>query len=199
MSYLIEIDTSVIEEDPPEGHPVVPLEAVGDDFSLPRAFSLRYQPRGDEPGWHMQIEVHHGAPRVRRLVFEASDDGREIRSRDLRDVRVEDMLELAAKNAAFRREVDPDGQERMVRQMIDLTSGASLGAVRAARRGARRKLTPDMLTEVARVYRENIDDKPTQAVADHYDVEPRTARLYVQRARASGKLGDAIRGKAGEQ
>jgi hypothetical protein len=46
--------------------------------------------------------------------------------------------------------------------------------------------------------RANVSDKPTEAVAEHFD-KGHTAALYIKRARERGFLGPAIKGKAGEQ
>jgi hypothetical protein len=75
-------------------------------------------------------------------------------------------------------------------------------AARAARdaRAARRvKITDALLREVATVYRANVNDKPTEAVAEHFGRQHRTATHYIKRARERGFLGSAIKGKAGEQ
>jgi hypothetical protein len=65
----------------------------------------------------------------------------------------------------------------------------------------RRPITPDRLTEVARVYRDALADgrHPTQAVADELHISDAYARKLVSRARDEGSLGPALgRGRAGE-
>jgi len=49
------------------------------------------------------------------------------------------------------------------------------------------------------VYRANVNDRPTEAVAEHFGRQHRTATQYIKRARERGFLGPAIKGKAGEQ
>ncbi len=57
-----------------------------------------------------------------------------------------------------------------------------------------------MLRTVARVYRALMaTGRPAQALAELFDVSDRTARWYIQRARAAGHLGEALSGKAGEK
>jgi hypothetical protein len=68
----------------------------------------------------------------------------------------------------------------------------------AARAGRKVKITDALLRELADVYRANVSDKPTEAVAEHFD-KGHTAALYIKRARERGFLGPAIKGKAGEQ
>jgi hypothetical protein len=77
---------------------------------------------------------------------------------------------------------------------VEVPIGGSTRAVRSARR----KVTDDVLRDVAEVYRREIGKNPTEAVADHLGVAMRTAGLYVRRARDAGFLGEALRGKAGE-
>ncbi len=76
------------------------------------------------------------------------EDGRQIRTADLRVLQIEDMLELATINVAARLERIGD-QVNIVRSLEDRDSGASRSVVRRARSGARRKVTDDVLREVA--------------------------------------------------
>jgi hypothetical protein len=69
----------------------------------------------------------------------------------------------------------------------------------APRSSSSAAVTPALLAEVARVYRENLDGNPTEAVAKYTGREHRTAALYVQRARKAGLLGPTSPGRKGEQ
>lgn len=164
----------------------VPL--TGTEYEVFPRFALIYQPVGDEPGWRMTFDASDGVPRCVSVTVEKTEAGREIRSLDLR-LSVEDALEMATQSIAGR---------RVMPSYEDVRSGASLRAVRGARRSARRKVTDDVLREVADIYRRNLSDNPTESVAVHLGVADRTARLYVRRARDAGFLGEALRGKAGE-
>lgn len=64
----------------------------------------------------------------------------------------------------------------------------------------RRRVTRDLLTDVAEVYRSayRSGDSPTVAVADHFDVSHSTAGRWVVAARKEGVLGAATGTKAGE-
>lgn len=90
----------------------------------------------------------------------------------------------AAAPAVILVEVDIERRTRLLRQV---------------RSTARRKVTDDMLREVAAIYRSSVDINPTQQIADHFGKDPRTARLYVHWARRKGFLGAALTGKAGER
>jgi hypothetical protein len=64
----------------------------------------------------------------------------------------------------------------------------------------RRTITDDFLGEVAAVYRNNLDNHPRDAVADHFTVSLSTAARYVKLARERGLLGKAPGpGKSGER
>ncbi|MGH3737202.1 MAG: hypothetical protein ACRDT6_16535 [Micromonosporaceae bacterium] len=174
------------------------VQLGGEEYEMPERFALKYQPTGDEPAWRMDFQVRDGVPQCRRLVVEATDSGRDIRSVDLR-LSVEGSLELAGRHVAVRRTVDESGRTRLVRDLGDLLSGATLRAVRRTRQAARRTVTDEVLRDVAEVYRRNVADNPTEAVRAHLGVADRTARLYVRRARDAGFLGEALPGKAGER
>lgn len=187
------------------GEDVTPLQTVklgGEAYELPARFALAYQPASagevsDEPAWRMEFTVRDGIPQCRRITIEATHDGREIRSIDLR-LKVEDLLELAARNVAVRRVV-VDGEVRLLRSLDDFHSGDTLRAVRRTRQAGRRRITDDVLRAVATVYRQNVESNPTAAVSAHLGVADRTARLYVKRARDAGFLGEAVPGKPGER
>jgi hypothetical protein len=124
-----------------------------------------------------------------------------VRAADLRRVPLEDVLEATAVQIGEQVTISPNGTEQRVRRpLVDPWRRGGVAAVRGARRQLRRKITDDLLREVARIYRANLDGgKPAEAVAADLDVEPRTARLYVRRARDRGFLGESIPGKAGER
>ncbi len=74
--------------------------------------------------------------------------------------------------------------------------------VQAAATGKRRKLDPEFLEQVARVYREALGtESPARAVHDRFSpTTPENARRWISLARKRGFLGEAPgRGQAGEQ
>ncbi|MGY4642804.1 hypothetical protein [Cellulomonas sp. URHB0016] len=137
-----------------------------------------------ECGHDDQKRVRIEAVHVRRRP-----DGREIWSSDLRRMRsLEDVVESAWLAASFRTgfaigdslEEVTDALERAV--AIQLADDKR--AIRGVRRQLRRKVTPELLAEVAEVYRENLPTgKPTLAVREHFGLAESTASLYVKRAR----------------
>ena len=114
----------------------------------------------------------------------------------LAGVRIADLLEQAVADLLWTGDLRHGAES-------EWPSGAAqrqaVREVREVRAGRKVKVTDELLREVAEVYRANVENYPTQAVANHFDRQPRTARLYVQRARDAGFLGPAIQGKAGEQ
>jgi hypothetical protein len=62
-----------------------------------------------------------------------------------------------------------------------------------------RRLTDDLLAEVAEVYRQNVSTgKPSKAVAEHFKYTTTSARRVVREARRRGLLGPARPGRGGE-
>lgn len=144
-------------------------------------------------------QMVNGAPVCREVRIRSVDSDREVQCSGLAGVRVEDLLEQTVKalvwNADLRKTEDPD---RWAWPSGAVQRGA-VGEVRQARSRRKMQVTDELLSEVAEVYRANVERQPTAAVADHFDRAHRTAALYVKRAREAGHLGAAIKGKAGER
>ena len=167
---------------------------------LPRRFTLTAINDDDSPNLRMVFAVLDGVPQCRGVHIESSDGGREVQSGDLRALRLEDFLEFAmTETASVVTKTTAAGETTAVHTVDPDERARTLKVLQRARSDARRKVTDDMLREVAAIYRTNLDNNPTQAVADHYDKSPRSARLYVKQARDKGFLGAAVKGKAGEQ
>lgn len=137
------------------------------------------------------MECEHGAdlaPRILAFQVIAQDPARDVQSVDLRRVRLEDALELAWTHATRWPSVVTDG---LLAQEVkaELTREPSRRLLRGLRSQSRRKITGSVHAEVAQVYREHLETgAPTRAVAEHFDVQPSTASLYVKRAREAGAL-----------
>jgi hypothetical protein len=166
---------------------------LADGAESPEMFTVTHRPDADsdEPAWTARFRLVDGVAQCRELVVSAPADGREIRSRDLRRLRLEDLAEDALARVADRRVTGEDGRVEVVRDLPRRRSGG---------RPARPRITDELLAEVAKVYRANVDRNPTAAVAGHFGLaSDRTARLYVKRARSAGHLGDAVPGRPGER
>jgi hypothetical protein len=169
---------------------------VGDGkIMLPDRFSTTGYGDRDDPVVRLSFEVIAGVPQCRRVEITAVDGGREVRPSDVHHVHVEDVLEVIYPKVGLT--VD-DGSDLEQGWSGKLGGEGVLRAVRSARKGRPRTMTPALLAAVAATYREHIDGAPSAAVARRFEVSPRTARLYVQRARQAGLLGGSIPGRAGE-
>jgi hypothetical protein len=173
------------------------------DREMPREWVVDFWPRQaiDEPYVEIHNAVINGVPQTRAVVISAIKGKREVRAADLRRIPIEDVLEATAVQIGEQVTASPNGTEQRVRRpLLDPWRRGGVAAVRGARRQLRRKITDDLLRQVAAIYRANVEGgKPVAAVAADLDVEPRTARLYVRRARDRGFLGESIPGKAGER
>jgi hypothetical protein len=133
------------------------------------------------------------APRVIVVHVVARDPEREVRSIDLRGVRLEDAIEPAWRRAT--RHPATVGEEAVddpAPLFLEPEEG-DRAVLRALRRPARRtRITDRHLDEVARVYRENRESgRPTTTVAEHFGKSLSMAGEYVARARKAGKdMGD---------
>ena len=175
---------------PPESGTWVKL---ADGADCPGAFTVVDGPTDDEAAWTAHFQVVDGVAQCRELVVSAPAGGREIRSKDLRRLRLETLAEDALAQVADRRVTGEDGRVEVVRDLPRRRDGG------ASRRG-RPRITDELLAEVAEVYRANVERNPTAAVAGHFGLaSDRTARLYVKRARTAGYLGDAMPGRPGER
>lgn len=151
----------------------------------------------------VEVAVEVG-PRVTRLEFLAeSGEPLGIRQSDLRGVEVAAVAEYSI--ALFARErrprtVEVDGEQVTYSAFVPVTDQARLaqaaGKLRDMRAGqTSRGITPQLLQQVARIYRANVDGNPNKAIEVHFGVAQRTAAEYVSRARKRGLLPPTTRGK----
>lgn len=148
------------------------------------------------PALHLRVAWVDGAPSCREVRIVAKESGRGVQGADLRGVRLDDWIEeLVAVTGAD----VVDQRDGVVTTAFALDRPEQLRevarAVQAARRGARKKITPKFLAEVAEVYREHAGRAPTEAVQLHFGVGYRAAAGYVQKARATGLLPSTTPGK----
>ncbi len=172
---------------------------IGKDRIAPRHFTARWDDGDpDTPTVTATFEVRDGIPQCREVRITSADAGREVQASDGRKLRIADWLEDALAISAM-----PYGGKSGATTRWDAprpTDGKeTVQQVRMVRREARRRITDEMLQEVAEVYRANIGRGPTEAVAARFGKSHRTAGHYVKQARAAGYLGEAMPGKAGER
>ena len=167
---------------------------VGDRL-VPRAIDVDFESVEGQPSLRMRIEVRDGAPICADLTISAADGGREIRSVDLRAVRLEEWVEDIVSAIAMKVEsIAEDGTVTASHERSVLAEQAALKAIRDARRATRRNVEK-ILPEVARIYRARIDDRPVEAVQAAFGVSYRTAGRYVQLCRDADLLPPTTPGK----
>jgi hypothetical protein len=172
------------------------------DRMLPAAVTLHYERGHGIPDLTLQIEVRDGVPQCRQATLQSTEDGREVLASDLRGVKLEEFIEAAAVRVGMdlTEQRQPDGVVTVIEPITtEKELRGTLAQIRAVRHEAKRRVTPELLQQVADVYRDNVDNNPTDAVAQFTGRAHRTATLYIHQARAAGYLGAAIVGKAGEQ
>ncbi len=197
MRERIQVDVGYIEFE------ALKLVPVGDRL-VPERIEVTFPSTGDLPSLAMVIAVRDGVPQCTSLHIDATDESREVRSFDLSAVRIEDWIEELTGLASWKVEPSPGYVTGQGHPTVSRTHGGPAGAaderagrsaVRNARRAARRTVTPHLLEAVTKVYRENIDNKPTDAVQGAFAVSYRTAGRYVQLARSAGLLPPTTPGK----
>ncbi len=201
-----------IEQPFPVGRSLVQVGQI----KIPETFIAHLsEDEGGGPDVDFVFEVRSGSVECRAVHITATDDGHEVRVTGLAGIRVQDVLEETVKGLLYAEPKQPqEWPEEWAAAGIPAPSSEGnyifpltawngfqdpVKHVRTARAARKVKMTDELLREVAEVYRANVKHNPTEAVAEHFDREPRTARLYVKRARDKGFLGAAVKGKAGEQ
>lgn len=170
------------------------------DRLVPRSIAVHFPSAPDLPALDMTIEVRNDIPVCTQITVHAKDDGREVRDVDLRAIRIDDWIEdivavasskIVSEDGAAVIEAVVYGDERDNRER-----SAARAMVRAARKDGRRRVTDDLLRDVAETYRANIPNgRPLQAVQRKFQVSYRTAARYVERARASKFLPEVSPGE----
>ena len=76
-----------------------------------------------------------------------------------------------------------------------MVDAATAGKAKAAARPRRRKMTAELLAEVAALYKDNLGERSTwNVIAQRFGVEKQTAGRYVMHARKAGYLPGHTRG-----
>jgi hypothetical protein len=180
------------------GRAVVTYSWIGDDgvqqddgTYTPFRFSYAEELGADGPQY--LVECSHDAnlrPSVEAVHVIRRPDGREIRNADLTRLRnLEDVVNDAWMAASRRPSVVTDGVLPTAPFDAVQARKEMRTTVRTLRQQARRKLTPDLLAQIADIYRANESSgAPVQAVATAFDVASSTAFRYVKAARDAGDL-----------
>lgn len=167
---------------------------VGDRL-LPRKITAVFESVAGRPGLELDVEVVRGVPQCRRITIVAADDGEEVRQVDVAAVRIDEWVE--AITAAFAKPCTDtaDGNVRIRPQTAEEEAGARDRIARARRLARRGGPEAAHLEDVARIYREHLDNAPARAVARALGVGERQAGNYIAAARREGFLPPTTRGR----
>jgi hypothetical protein len=170
------------------------------DAMVPRRLRLTMDGAKGAPDLKMLLELRDGRPECVEITATAKPDGRGIAAADVQVLQrrlgtltAEVFARLAAKPFYRQRDGQLAGAYGRLPSERRRRLERNLYEARASRRGG---VTRAELEEVARVYRENVAEYPTQAVGLllGYD-SARTAARRVQQARAAGLLPKTTPGK----
>ena len=168
---------------------------VGDRI-VPRFVEVTFPGIDGQPSLFMRLEVVDGVPVCVEVRVERSEGGREVRTLDLRAVRLQDWTDDVY--AAFAAEIVDESNGNTTARMSNADEVAleSVRQFQAARKGkGARKIDRALLEKAASVYRDHFDARPIEAVAGAFGVKDRTASLYITLARHAGILPETTRGR----
>jgi hypothetical protein len=150
--------------------------------------------------FHVRIPGGAGRPSL-RIRFEVRDGGivctaLNIESKHQEPAVIPKHLEIMRQELNNWRDIAAELVMRKSREaapgMVDPVTASK---AKAAARPRRRKMTPELLAEVAALYRDNLGERSTwEVIAQRFGVEPQTAGRYVVQARKAGYLPETDRG-----
>lgn len=167
------------------------------DRGVPRRIEVTFPSTADKwPSATFVIEVRRRVPVCTKIEIAAHDEGREVKSVDLRAVKLEEWVENIVAETSVQLHDQPGEASYTIRGALSESEFKDAReVVRYARKGARRTVTDDLLKEVAAIYRENVGSSPVEAVMNAFQTSHRTAARYVSRAREAGHLPPTSQGK----
>jgi hypothetical protein len=161
-----------------------------DGVYVPSEFYLRCpgDHDGGQPSLQLDYGIRNGVPVCTAIRLESKTEGREVLPKDVEVVRrqLNNWNEVAI-TEVMRKSADSAPPL--------LETSAARRAYRDGRTRTRRKITDELLTEVAALYRDSIDDGPWRVIAERFGVSETTAGRYVLLARKAGFLPQTDPGK----
>lgn len=168
---------------------------VGDRV-VPRWVNVVFPGAGGQPRLTLRLEVVDGVPQCREVVVSSVEGGREVKPADLKAVHVTEVLEEVFAALSGRLTKTESGRTVILEEWGQRAQNEAVKQIVASRKGRHaRRITPELLAQVAQIYRDNIKGNPTEVVATNFGVSKRMASDYVSRARAAGLLPPTTRGK----
>ena len=170
----------------------------GDDLStagdriVPSEIFVEIQGGLSQPDLSMKIEVRQGVPVCTEVCLRSRPDGPEVREKDLAQIRLSWLDQIVAQASMKFTGVPGQWGSGWGKPVDDKSA---LADIRRIRSGRSRSVSQERLSKVAEIYREHVNDRPTQAVSRAFDVSHRTAARYVQQSRELGLLPPTVPGK----
>lgn len=153
---------------------------VGDRL-VNRIINVEFEGVDGQPGLNMTLDSSDGVPRVTRLEVASVKGGREVRTTDIRAVKLEDWIEAIV--PAFSHRAERVGDEVRVYIEVDPAHQEAVKAIRTAKRADRRKVDdPAFLRRVAEAY-ESDEMRPAETVQRTLGGTRRTAYRWISLAR----------------
>lgn len=164
--------------------------AVVGDRLVPSPIEVDFPGADGQPALTMFIEVVGGVPRCTELTLRRSEDGREIRTKDLKNIikgGLDSWIEtVVAMCSGEIQESKPGeiaaafgGQDRAL---------AGMRTIRDARKGSRRPLTPQRKQRVADVYNAHETGGIDAVQTAFTGISRSTATRYIKAAREAGLI-----------
>lgn len=150
---------------------------------------------GPEPDMHVRVELRDGSPVLTELSWKSGPGQSDIQQKHLRQTTIAKLITDLVVSTMQTNDRVPVGEAPDVTALRQSKAVARRFVDRQQLPRARRVMTPEFLQEVAKVYRENIDGKPTKAVGKTFNVQSRQASKYVDAARQRGYLPKTVRGQ----
>jgi hypothetical protein len=162
------------------------------DRLVPEAIVVDLYGDGEQPSLRMKIEVRQGVPVCAELRLTAQPNGREIRPKDLRAVRIDSWIEQVVGLLPTYEEPEPGvihGSKPTPADRENAQRATRRARRNTPRRPGRPKVPSDRLHKTADLYRRHADGgRPLQIIADVLEVSDRTAARYVDKCRSDGLL-----------
>jgi len=160
------------------------VETADESGTLPVEFHLVWPGTAERPRAKMSFIVRDGEALCSGVSVDAKPGGPEVTPADL------DTVARGLRGWGFHAALSllQGSQE-------ELSSDDKAPKKTKNRRPRQRKITDEMLAEIAQVYRDHLDEGPWHAIRDRYGVSESTAGRYVLLARKAGYLPDTTAGK----
>lgn len=160
------------------------VETADESGTLPVEFHLVWPGTAEQPTTKMSFRVRDGEALCSGVSVDAKPGGPEVTPPDL------DAVARGLRGWGFHAALC-----LLQGSQGELPSDDKAPKKTKNRRPRQPKITDDMLAEIARVYRDHLDEGPWEAIRDRFDVSESTAGRYVLLARKAGYLPATTAGK----